>query len=185
LKTLTISRGSRVAQRLLYALATVRRAHHESEATVEIRTFVMASALVLSAFGGIGCSASPTGSEGESASSAPSELRKKHGSDVSLSALKQAMNDVQEWADGGDPCSFSVSGSASRLELKLTADGDTAAMSVADDDAITMKTADEGSTTIYRIAGVGEITVTLADDAFDRVEIVPEHGSSATCEIDM
>jgi hypothetical protein len=152
---------------------------------VEIRTFVMASALVLASFSGIGCSASPNGSEGESGSSEASELRKKHGSEVTLGAFKQAMKDVQEWADGGDPCSFSVSASSNRLELKLTADGDTASIAVAGDDAITMTSADEGATTIYRIAGVGEVTVTLADDAFDRVDIVPEHGSSATCEIDM
>lgn len=127
-----------------------------------------------------GCS----GAASDGASESSESDLKKTGKGMSLASFEKAMNETQQWADN-DPCSFKVTKKGRGLELVLTAEGKTAKMEIASSDTISFsEKVDDGSTQTYRIAGVGEIVVINADDAFESIEIAPKGGASVTCEID-
>jgi hypothetical protein len=124
------------------------------------------------------------GAGADDASASTDSDLKKTGKGMSLAAFESAMKDTQNWADN-DPCSFSVTKEGKGLKLVLTADGKTATLSVSESDTITLSEKDgDGSTQTYKIPGAGVVKVINADDAFESIEIVPNKGDAATCEID-
>jgi hypothetical protein len=144
------------------------------------KTF-LGTALVVLFSAQIGCGGADASAD-PSAGSSESDLTKRSSSVKFADFESDAVDIANSMSDGPD-CSFTSSTSGGKLTLTVTNGKDSTEIVTSSSDTIALSKKDGGSTRIYKISGVGTLTIVEADDAFISAEISTSK-KSTTCEID-
>jgi hypothetical protein len=142
------------------------------------------SAFVLLSVSQIACGGADPSSAGVDDANASSEEDLSNGTKVSFKDFKATVDDEGSRMNDIDECGFGTSDVAGGVKITVRNGGDSTDIVVKATDSIRLSTDKEGSQ-IYKIRGVGTVTLLTADDAFQRdsVSSTTTH-KSTECEID-